>query len=251
MLAGFAVALVQAGCGDPNAGDRATESALTIEGILARAENAYATAQTLEARGYLRDYRGKAKKIAPIQWELRKPDLCRLQIGMNMVLVKGQNWWSYDSEAGRFKSHRETGSTPAETAAYYLSDGIPFLVPAAWNRPKVAFGPSDARTPWKFDGVAWTAGRPCYVVSREGLGRDGGSRWTLWIDQDRFLIVAWTWNVTMEREDKPPVERTVWGCTYEVLSVNQDIPQDRFRIEKPMPIILPKQAPSEAVRPGN
>lgn len=239
------------GCGGPVRSGPASETAMTVERILDRAEGVYTSMQSLEARGYLRDYRGKSRKITPIQWEFKKPEYCRLQLGMNMALVKGRNWWSYDAETERFKSHKETNSTPAETAAYFLSDGIPFLLPAAWNRPRVAFGPSDSRTPWRLDGVAWTASRPCYVVSREGLGRDSGSRWTLWIDQDRFLIVAWTWDVRVERENKPPVERTVWGCTYEVINTNANIPTDRFRIEKPLPIVLPKQAPSDAVRPGN
>ncbi|MBX3397015.1 MAG: hypothetical protein KF841_16795 [Phycisphaerae bacterium] len=227
----------------------AADVSLSISGVLRRCETTYTGLNSLEARGWLRDYRSTDRRVVPIRWELARPDQCRLQIDMDMVLVKGQNWWSYNNQSQQFKSHRELGGSPIEAAAYFLSDGIPFLLPAAWHRPKVAFGSDEARGPWQLDGVAWTANRPCYVVSRQGLGRDSGSRWTLWIDQDRFLIVAWTWDVMRPSDDGTPLMKTVWGCTYEVMVANAELNQDRFRIEKPLPIALPRAAPSELKSP--
>lgn len=249
---GFALlAALPCGCMGPTGpGGEPADVSMSVEGILSRCESTYQKLNTLEARGWLRDYRGKDKRVEPIRWELAKPDLCRLQIGMEMVLVKGQNWWSYDSRSERFKSHRELGPAPIEAAAYFLSEGIPFLMPVAWHRPMVAFGPNTARGPWKLDGVAWTANRPCYVISREGLGRDSGSRWRLWIDQDRFLIVAWTWAVEQAGPNNTKHEVTIWGCTYEVLTPREAINPDRFRIEKPSPIVLPRPVPSELSSPG-
>jgi outer membrane lipoprotein-sorting protein len=236
-----------AGCVGPNntPGDAPSDASMSVDAILSRCQSTYEKLNTLEARGWLRDYRGKEKRVEPISWELAKPDLCRLQIGMEMVLVKGQNWWSYDSRAGRFKSHREPGPAPIETAAYFLSQGIPFLMPSAWHRPVVVFGPNTARGPWQLENVAWTGGRPCYVITREGLGRDSGSRWRLWIDQDRFLLVAWTWAVDQAGPDGSKREATIWGCTYEELIPGQAINPDRFRIERPSPIVLPHATPSE------
>lgn len=236
-----------AGCVAPrSSGGDAASASLSVEDILARCESTYSKLRTLDAAGFLRDYRGNEKRVAPIRWELARPDLCRLQIDMDAVLVKGPNWWSYDHRAERFKSHRELGPAPIESAAYFLSNGIPFVMPVAWHRPKIAFGPSPERGPWRLDGVAWTANRPCYVVTREGLGRDSGGTWTFWIDQDRFLIVAWEWKVQRVDRRGPPTWSTIWGCTYEVIAVDQAIDPARFRIEKPQPIVLPKPAPSEA-----
>lgn len=237
-------------CNDPAmpSGD-AADMSLSVDGILQRCETTYARLNSLEAKGWLRDYRSAERRVVPIRWELARPDQCRMQIDMDMALVKGPNWWSYNHQSEQFKSHRELGGSPIEAAAYFLSDGIPFLLPAAWHRPKVAFGADEARGPWRLEGVAWTANRPCYVLSRQGMGRDSGSRWTMWVDQDRFLIVAWTWDVMRPSDDGTPVMKTVWGCTYEVIVANADLSQDRFRIEKPLPIVLPRTAPSELQSP--
>ncbi|HWL94903.1 MAG TPA: hypothetical protein VNT79_15395 [Phycisphaerae bacterium] len=234
-----------AGCAEPKSNGAPADDTLTVEGILERAEKAYTELYSLEASGTLRDYRGGQKRVQPIRWELLRPDLCRVQIGMNLVLVKGQNWWSFDEKSGRFKSHREQGPTPIETATYFLSDGIPLMTPVAWNRPKVAFGPNELRSSWVLQGVAWTAGRPSYIVSRDGRGRDGGSRWTLWIDQDRFLILAWTWATLAGGPDGKSREEIVWGATYEALVTDRAISPDRFRIERPEPIVLPRPAAAD------
>lgn len=234
------------GCVGPFDRSSDAESSLTIDGILARAENAYKRMSYLDAKGYLRDYRGGRKRVLPIRWELARPDRARVQIDMNLAIVDGKSWWSYDNETERFKSHREQGSAPIETAGYFLSDGVPFLTPAAWNRPKAVFGPSDLRSRWRLDGVAWNGGRPCYVISRDGLGRDGGSRWTLWIDQDRFLIVAWIWEINAPQPDGPARMEIVWGCTYESIVTDQPIAPERFRVERPTPIVLPRPAAGDA-----
>ena len=241
-VAGISLALILmgAGCGLNTARQDRPSSSLSVEDILERCSATYSRSPTLQVRGLLRDYRGAKRKVLPIRWDYARPDRCRLQIGMDLALIVGQHWWSYDHLSGRFKAPRQITTTPIQTAAYFLSDGIPFLLPDVLTRGRRAFEAHDdrRRSRWRLEGVAWIADRPCYAIRREGQGRDRGRRWTVWIDQDRFLIRGWSW----ERTGPDGRMRTVLGCTYFEVVANRPMPPERFAVREPQPIVLPRKA---------
>ena len=235
----LALLCLTGGCGLGERQGSGASSLLTVDDILGRCGDAYLQTQTLQVRGLLRDYRRDERRVLPISWDYVRPDRCRLQINMDMALVVGEDWWTYDQAAGRFKSDHRTTSTPIETAAYFLSEGIPFLLPNALAKGEGAFHAEDYRRQarWTLDGVTWVAGRPCYALARVGLGRDHGSRWMVWIDQDQFLIRGWLWEAM--RPDRR--QRTLLGCTYFEIIADQPIAPQRFHVVKPQPIVLPKR----------
>lgn len=229
------------GLGEPQGG---ASSLLTVDNILGRCGEAYLQTQTLQIRGLLRDYRRDERKVLPISWDYLRPDRCRLQINMDMALVVGENWWTYDQADGRFVSHDQRTSTMIKTSAYLLSEGIPFLLPDLLSRGKAAFQADDYRRKarWTLHGVTWFAERPCYVLARIGLGRDHGNRWMVWIDQDQFLVRGWVWEAM--RPDRR--QRTLMGCTYFEIVADQPIAPQRFQVVKPQPIVLPRpEAPAD------
>ena len=227
------------GCSLGQGKGNSASSLLTVDDILGRCGEAYLQTQTLQVRGLMRDYRGDQRSVLPISWDYLRPDRCRLQIDMDMALVVGEDWWTYDQAKGRFTSHHETTSTPIETAAYFLSEGMPFFLPDALARGEGTFHARDYRrqAKWTLDGVTWFAERPCYVLTRVGLGRDHGSRWMVWIDQDQFLIRGWVWEAM--RPDRR--QRTLMGCTYFEVVANHAIAPQRFQVVKPHPIALPRR----------
>jgi len=232
------------GCGFGQRDDAVASSRMTVDDILGRSADAHLHVRTFQARGLLRDYRGDERKVLPISWDYVRPDRCRLQIDMDVALVVGGDWWTYDHAGGRFQSRRQTTSTPIETAAYFISRGVPFLLPDALGRGKSAFHATDyrRRAKWTLERVTWFAERPCYALARIGLGRDRGTRWRLWIDQDQFFVRGWAW------EGMPPARRqqTILGCTYYEVIADQPIAPQRFQVVKPQPIVLPKrEAPSD------
>lgn len=226
------------GCAQADGGFSGGRASLTVEDILDRCGAAYLKAETFHARGLLRDYRAPQRKVLPIRWDYARPDRCRLQIGMDVGLVSGSSWWTYRSRVGRFRSHRQISRTPIETSAYLLSDGVSFLQPALLAKGRAALDYGDRRRfgPWESGGVAWIAERPCYVVSRYG-GRKA-SRWTVWIDQDEFLVRAWRFE-SVRTEQR---ERTVLGCTYFEAVADAALPPDTFRVRPPDPISIPQRA---------
>lgn len=228
-----------AGCGLGERQRSGASSLLTVDDILGRCGDAYLQARTLQVRGLLRDYRRDERKVLPISWDYMRPDRCRLQINMDMALVVGEHWWTYDQAGGRFESHHERTSPPIETAAYFLSEGIAFLLPQLLSRGKGAFAADDSgrQARWSLDGVTWVAGRPCYILSQVGLGRDRGSRRIVWIDQDQFLIRGWA----RERTRPDRRQRTVLGCTYFEIVMDRPIAPQRFQFVRPQPIVLPKR----------
>jgi hypothetical protein len=88
---------------------------------------------------------------------------------------------------------------------------------------------------WRLDGVKWQGGHPCYVISRrERAGVDGGV-WRIWIDQDRFLIRAWTVHVPGPGGE----DKMILGCRYQDLVVNQPLRPDCFFLDPPSQIVAP------------
>ncbi|MFQ5430844.1 MAG: hypothetical protein ACE5E1_11095 [Phycisphaerae bacterium] len=222
-------------------------ASLTVNDILDRCAGKYQRLRTIRALGLFRDYRGRERKVQPIRWDYVRPDRCRLQIGMDLALIVGKGWWTYDTEAGTFRSHHQITATPIETAGTFLSGGVAFLLPAALKRGRGAFrwGPRDEGG-WRLDGTAWIAGRPCYRLSRAGPGHLRSGRLKLWIDQDQFLIRSWA--LDLLRKDGR--ERTAWGCTYLEVAVDELIPASRFRPNKPTPILIPRGEPTASPPPS-
>lgn len=180
------------------------------------------------------------RRVELISWDFAKPDRCRVQIGMDVAIISGSHWWSYDAKNGRYRKHRNFTRTPQETAAYLLSDGVPFLLPSISSKGLIAFssGRSGFGRDWRMEGIAWRAERPCYVISRRGLGQESNRILRVWIDQDRFLLRGWALLANTGRGE----EQIVMACTYEEMIEDGRMPSDRFRLEQPTPITLPQQA---------
>lgn len=228
---------LSSGCGGDHPIRAMNSSSLTVTDVLDRCVAAHRRIHTIRAVGLLRDNRDLVHKVLPIRWDYARPDRSRLQIGMDLALVRGADWWTYDSAMDRYKSHRQITNTPIETSAYFLTDGIPLPLVTLMTKGKVAFEMDGRRhhEPWKLREVAWKGGRPCYVLARIGRGPDRGQRWTFWIDQDDYLLRGWIWETG---HAKGPPE-TIWGCTYSEIAVNESMPSDRFQVHKPKPIESP------------
>jgi outer membrane lipoprotein-sorting protein len=219
-------------------------TSLTVADILRRCAAAYDDVETLQVRGRFRDNRSAEPEVSPIAWDLARPDACRLQIGMDVTVVSGKSWWTHDGQTGDFKTLRQITRTPMETAATFLSDGAVFQLPRLFTKGVAAFGLADRRQAgaWRSEGVAWRAKRPCYVVTRGGQDDREPGRLRLWIDQDSFLIRGWT--LDLPRPDAPP--RTVFDCTYVLITANRRIDSDRFKVQQPTPILLPPEPSPDA-----
>ncbi len=219
---------------------------MTVTDILQRCADAYAEVETLQVRGRLRDSRSGTPRVSPISWDFTRPGACRLQIDMDVAVVSGKSWWTYDGQTGRFKTLRQITRAPMETAATFLADGAIFQLPRLFTRGVGAFelagrGRSGG---WRSEGAAWKAERPCYVVTRGGRGGREPGRLRLWIDQDSFLLRGWT--LDLPRPDARP--RTVFDCTYILISMNRTIAPDRFKVQRPSLILLPPE-PSTDTEP--
>ena len=181
------------GCTRARQAERAPSSSFTVDDILDRCVATYNGLRTLQTRGLLRDYRGEGRQVATIAWDFVRPDRCRLQIEMDVALISGERWWVYSATTGRYQDHPQFTRTPAETAAYLLSRGVPFLLPAIMTTGERAFGKTRLRgfSDWRMGPPEWHAEHPCYVVSRREAGRNRDRTLRVWIDQDRYLIRGW------------------------------------------------------------
>jgi outer membrane lipoprotein-sorting protein len=213
---------------------------LTADEILSRSGAAHAGAAHLWARGLFRDHRRGRNRRVPIEWILARPGRCRLQIDRDVAIIVGDQWWSYREEVGRFIGHRTFTKTPIETAAFLLSDHAPLLLPSLFLPGAAAFeGPG---LPWKLQGVAWEAGRPCYVFARTLATADAAPTLRIWIDQDSLLLRSWTLGRT--REDG--TEGIFLEVTYYDLVANGPLAADAFQLTEPARIELPSAAAADA-----
>ncbi len=219
-------------------------SSLTVTDILRRCTEAYADAETLQVRGRFRDNRSAGLDASLISWDFKRPDACRLQIGMDVAVVSGKSWWTHDGATGRFKTLRQITRTPMETAATFLADGAVFQLPRLFTKGPAAFGLKNRRRAagWRSEGIGWRAGRPCHVVTHAGQADRGPGKLRLWIDQDSFLIRGWTWALSRT----PARPRTVFDCTYVLISMNRPIGAERFKVQRPTPILLPPEPAPDA-----
>ncbi|MBN2562777.1 MAG: hypothetical protein JXQ75_17780 [Phycisphaerae bacterium] len=228
------------GCTRPHEAEITESASFTVDDILGRCVAAYEGLRTLQAQGLLRDYRGEARRVATIGWDFVRPDRCRLQIDMDVALVLGKHWWTYDTASGRYRNHVQFTRTPIETAASLLSKGVPFLTPAILTTGERAFGGSRSRgfVDWTVEGVGWHAEHPCYVVSRRERGQSGANVLRVWIDQDQHLVRGWA----LEVDTGGGRDQTVMGCSYYVLAVDEELPSDRLQLNPPKQILLPEPA---------
>jgi hypothetical protein len=223
------------GCSAWTAPQRDDPSTVSIDDILQRCGETYRSLTTLQAGGWLRDFRRQTSpRIAPISWQFARPDRCRLQIGMDTAIVSGQDWWTYEAKTGQYKKHRQFTRTPIETASYLISQDVPFLLPVLLSKGASALRSGHAE-PWRFQGVGWYAGAPCHVLVRggqDGQTEPGTTIQRLWIDQDRFLLRGWMISVPgREGRERPLIE-----CAYADLSVDEPLPTDWLQLKAPTPI---------------
>ena len=229
--------LVAGGCMQTQDEPATTVSAsFTVDDVLGNCVATYAGLRTFQARGLFRDYRTEKRRVATISWDFARPDRCRLQIEMDVALVSGKHWWTYDAASGRYRSHPQFTRTPIVTAASLLSRGVSFLLPAIMTTGERAFGKSRVRgfSDWRVEGVEWHAGHPCYLVSRRGWGSYRGGRLRVWIDQDRGLVRGWA----LSAKGPDAREDIVMGCSFYDLAVDERLPAQRFQATPPRPILL-------------
>jgi hypothetical protein len=209
-------------------------SNLAVHDILSRSGEAHRGLQTLRAKGALHDFRQATPRTVTIALDYAKPDCCRLQIDLDVAVVAGPDWWTYDGKAGQYRKHAQFTRAPIETAAYLLSKGIPLLLPSLLARGAQAFdgGRPGGAARWELQGVAWYAGAPCYVLVQRGYDRSEEELLRVWIDQDKTLLRGWMVSVP-SREGR---ERPVLECTYSELIVNTPLPSDWLQLKPPTPI---------------
>lgn len=231
-----------AGCGDPQVPATGQVAALSVGELMGRTVDAYSHLTTLHARGVLRDFRRGRRRIEPIRWDFARPDRCRLQVGMDVMIVSGEAWWSYRDDRGRYSSHKPFTRTPIETAAFLLSEDVPLLLPALLTKPAEALGASAAgRFPgWTLRGVGFVAGKPCYVLLREDFNGNRPSRLRLWLDQTTLLLRGWT----LSRVRGDGGERVLVGCDYAKIVADGKLPENCFQLLPPAPIPVPADAAS-------
>ncbi len=239
-LAAAAMFLLPVGCSVLGESGKGDLSRLTVNDILSRCGAAHREVQTLRARGRLRDSRQISPRTVPIAWDFFRPDRCRLQIDMDVAIVAGEDWWTYDGQAGEYRKHHQFTRAPIETAAYLASKGVPFLLPSLLNRGEYAFdgGRAGSAARWELQGVGWYAEAPCYVVIRRSYDHTDGEILRVWIDQDKLLLRGWMVSVPVgEGRERPLVE-----CTYLELAANGPLPSDWLQLKPPMPIKVPTTA---------
>jgi hypothetical protein len=230
--------LLAAGCGASQRTSPGDPANVTVDDILRKSGAAYQGMNSLQARGVLRDCREGAMKIVPVSWDFVRPDKCRLQLGMDVAIISGENWWTYDAAAGQFRKHSQFTRTPIETASFLLSKGVPFFVPSLWTKGSAAFaaGRSSRNERWQLQGVGWHADAPCYVMIRKSQEREELLR--VWVDQDRFLLRGWMLSVPL-RDGR---ERPILECSYPELTVDGQLPSDWLQLKPPTPLKTPSAA---------
>lgn len=208
------------------------DASLSVNDILGRCSEVYQQAETLHVRGVLRDERKPERNVSPIGWDFAKPGRCRLQIGMDLALVGADDWWTYDGDTKRFRSHLRSDDVPIAKAASWLSKGILFVLPGLLADGGGAFQRDAA---WNLEGFAWATERPCYVISRHDPSR---GRLKVWIDQDSFVIRSWAW----DRLSANGIEERMASCIYSDVAVNAELSPDSFQAQRPNPIALTRGA---------
>jgi hypothetical protein len=229
-IAWLCAVMLTTGCSMNQPAPQGDSSSVSARDVLQKCGVTYQGLSTLQAKGVLRDYRQGGFKTASISWDFARPDKCRLQVGMDVAIVSGQDWWTYDAAAGQYKKHNQFTRTPIDTAAYLLSKGIPFIMPALLTRGQAAFsaGRPGQADQWQLQGVGWHADAPCYVLTRQAQGGDELLR--VWIDQDRFLLRGWSVS-TPTRDGR---ERPVLECDYSEQIVDGKMPRDWLQLRAPM-----------------
>jgi hypothetical protein len=229
-----AVALASSGCSLAMPARTADE--VSIEGILNRCADAYRTARTISATGLVVDNRRLDRRVDPVRWDFAAPNRSRLQLGMKVCCVGPEYAWAYDAASDRF-SQPQSSQTPIESTAYALTDQANFVPAGLVEKGDALFGFRDERyEPWRLDGAAWLEDRPCFKLIRRGRGADAANRWTLWIDQDSYLLRAWAWH----RDLDGGATEIVWQCTFSEIRRDGPVPDEVFFRARPAPIVLPK-----------
>lgn len=234
----IAAVAVLNGCSDPKPTVSGIVSLEESDHILDRCVAAYAGTSTVHAKGILRDFRHGERREVPISWDLARPSRCRLQIDRDLAIVHGADCWTYRSATGRFQGSRAVSAAPIERTSQLLSDGVPFLLPALWERGAAALGKErlGGFAGWRLQGVVWSSDRPCYVFMKKIASPEREDILRIWVDQDVQLIRGWS--IVAPLEDGR--EKTVMECVYHELVVNGRLSAEVFQIRPPEPLGLPE-----------
>lgn len=236
------------GCRAPSTGEPAAVGTvsvvpMTADDILARCCETSEQAETFTAQGRLSDSRRPEARDIPIRVNLTRDGRCRVQVGMDLVIVDGEKWWSHRPGSKRFRSHRCFSKTPVETAAALVSDGALSLLPALFLRGAEAFQRDDhgAFVGWALDGVAWSGERPCYLLERRERRSPAGV-FRLYVDQESWLIRRWTF-ASVQPDGG---ERERLDVTLSELAVGDSVPPDAFTLTPPRPLEAAEEVQSAA-----
>lgn len=235
-VASLCVVLWTGGCQRPRGVATTTSASFTVGDILHRCVARYEGLTTLHAKGLMRDYRSKDRRVSAISWDFARPDRCRLQIETDVAVILEDSWSKYDASTGRYRRFQHFTKTPIQTPAHLLSNGVPFLLPVLLREGGRAFGKSRRQefAEWTMEGVEWHAEHPCYVLSRTDWGQVHTGVWRVWVDQDLFLVRGWALLVS----SLDGHNRTVMGCSYFDLTINERLPAGCFDLKPPKPILL-------------
>lgn len=229
--------LLLGACGRPAAPtvvEPVSNTSLQVTDILSACVSAYQRISTCRAVGTLQDLRGSAPRTARVSWDFERPDRCRFQIGDDLALVLGSEWWIYDARTGRSTRRASFTRTPITTASTLLAGRVPFLMPVLIESGAQAFGPAGRGGfhRWSIESVDWRHGHPCYVVALGAAREPSASILRVWIDQDSFLVRRWA----ISGVDGNEAEYPVLICDYEEIALNEPIPDRRFTLEPAGPI---------------
>lgn len=244
ILAPSALGCRAASTGEPAAARTVSVVPMTADDILARCCETSEQAGSLTAAGRLHDARRPDAMDVPIRVDLTRDGRCRVQIGMDLVIVDGEKWWSHRPGSKRFRSHRCFSKTPVETAAALISDGALSLLPALFLRGADTFERDDhgAFVGWALEGVAWSGGRPCYLLERRERRRQPAGVYRLYVDQESWLIRRWTLAAAQPDDS----ERELLDVTLTDLAVGEQAPSDAFTLTPPRPLEAPEEVRSAA-----
>jgi len=225
------VLLLSAGCAAQQSSVSADVApvSLQVADILRHCGNTYERLKSLHAAGVLRDHRRAPHRDEPITWDVVRPDRARFQIGVDIAIIASRDWWTWDPVAGRFDKRQRLTGAPLGGASLLLSGRISLLTPSLIETGAQAFadgGRLDASR-WSIQGLEWRSGFPCYVVAQRGTARPGGRFLRVWIDQDSFVVRAWS----VSMAETGAEERFLFGCDYDLVILNQPIPDERFRVD--------------------
>lgn len=215
---------------------------MSADDILARSAESLEQLGSLSAVGVMQDRRRPQFLDAPVRVDLARDGRCRVQVGMDLVIVDGKKWWSHRPGSRDFRPHRCFTKAPIETATSLISDGALTLLPSLFFRGDGALERDDhgAFAGWRMDGIAWSSGRPCYTLERREQNNALPSVFRLYVDQESWLVRQWT----LATVGPDATEQVLLDVTFQELVTGEQAPAKAFTLTPPSPIERPEEVQS-------